>query len=58
MKLQRTIISIIFSLLASFAHAQIVITELMQSNIDCIMDDINDFRLDSGKGGSVRKVKY
>ncbi|MBQ9231334.1 MAG: CotH kinase family protein [Prevotella sp.] len=25
------------------AHAQLVINELMQSNIDCIMDDLNDF---------------
>ena len=25
------------------AHAQLIINELMQSNIDCIMDDINEF---------------
>ena len=25
------------------AQAQLVINELMQSNIDCIMDDLNDF---------------
>ncbi|MBQ9677156.1 MAG: CotH kinase family protein [Prevotella sp.] len=25
------------------AHAQLVINELMQSNIDCIMDDLNEF---------------
>ena len=27
----------------STSHAQLVINELMQSNIDCIMDDLNDF---------------
>ena len=27
----------------STAHAQLIINELMQSNIDCIMDDINEF---------------
>ena len=27
----------------SIAHAQLQINELMQSNIDCIMDDINEF---------------
>ena len=25
------------------AHAQLVINELMQSNIDCVMDDLNEF---------------
>lgn len=28
---------------ASMAHAQLMINELMQSNIDCIMDDLNEF---------------
>ncbi len=42
MKLQSTLIA---CLLASTApmHAQLVINELMQSNIDCIMDDLNEF---------------
>lgn len=30
-------------LLATTANAQVVINEVMQSNIDCIMDDINEF---------------
>ena len=25
------------------SHAQLIINELMQSNIDCVMDDINEF---------------
>ena len=25
------------------SHAQLIINEIMQSNIDCIMDDINEF---------------
>lgn len=29
--------------MASAANAQVVINEIMQSNIDCIMDDLNDF---------------
>ncbi|MCQ2333254.1 MAG: CotH kinase family protein [Paludibacteraceae bacterium] len=28
---------------SSFARAQLVINEIMQSNIDCVMDDINEF---------------
>ena len=28
---------------APAAHSQLIINELMQSNIDCIMDDINEF---------------
>ena len=31
------------SLFPSYANAQLVINELMQSNIDCLMDDINEF---------------
>ena len=38
---------LIIMVLAAFAtlqgHAQLIINELMQSNIDCIMDDLNDF---------------
>ena len=33
----------IFGLFSQMAKAQIVINELMQSNVDCIMDDLNDF---------------
>lgn len=33
--------SLLFGLLS--ANAQVVINEIMQSNIDCIMDDLNDF---------------
>ena len=40
-------LTIIFSILllagGNVAKAQLVINELMQSNIDCIMDDLNDF---------------
>lgn len=32
-----------FALLSGQARAQLVINELMQSNIDCIMDDLNEF---------------
>lgn len=44
MKSNRTIIAIVFFILCcktSFAH--VLINEIMQSNIDCIMDDINEF---------------
>ena len=34
---------ILTTLLATAANAQLVINEVMQSNIDCIMDDINEF---------------
>ena len=33
----------IFSVFGLSAHAQVVINELMQSNVDCIMDDLNEF---------------
>jgi len=38
-------LAIIISLLLGFqtSRAQLVINELMQSNIDCVMDDLNDF---------------
>lgn len=35
--------AMILSMAATGAQAQLVINELMQSNIDCIMDDINEF---------------
>ncbi len=34
---------IAFALMAHSSKAQVVINELMQSNIDCIMDDLNEF---------------
>ena len=37
---------LLFALLTAttiHSHAQLVINELMQSNIDCVMDDLNDF---------------
>ncbi|MBQ8099326.1 MAG: chitobiase/beta-hexosaminidase C-terminal domain-containing protein [Bacteroidaceae bacterium] len=40
----KTILSILtVVLISSASHAKLVINELMQSNIDCIMDDLNDF---------------
>ena len=33
----------LMTLAANNIRAQVVINELMQSNIDCIMDDINEF---------------
>ena len=38
-------LTIIVSLLLGWqtCQAQLVINELMQSNIDCVMDDLNDF---------------
>ena len=41
-KLTSTIITL-FLATATNGHAQLVVNELMQSNIDCIMDDLNDF---------------
>lgn len=34
---------ILTTLMAATANAQLVINEIMQSNVDCIMDDINEF---------------
>lgn len=36
-------VSMLLSLSTVTAHGQLIINELMQSNIDCIMDDLNDF---------------
>ena len=44
MKLKSTIATLwTLTIISANAHAQLVINELMQSNIDCIMDDINEF---------------
>ncbi len=37
------VLSVILGLFPMFTDAQIVINEIMQSNIDCIMDDMNEF---------------
>ena len=42
MKYRHTILAGLLALGTS-AQAQVVINELMQSNIDCIMDDLNEF---------------
>ena len=39
----RFIITTSLCCLAYHAHAQLVINEFMQSNIDCVMDDLNEF---------------
>lgn len=39
----RKLIIGILAILSSSVHAQVVINEIMQSNIDCIMDDLNEF---------------
>ena len=43
MKTRIYITAILFILSAVAARAQVIITELMQSNIDCVMDDLNEF---------------
>lgn len=47
----------------SYARGQIVISELMQSNIDCVMDDLNEYpdswvELRNGGSSSVQLSKY
>ena len=43
-QLTKTVFSLALTVTASLpTQAQLVINELMQSNIDCIMDDLNDF---------------
>ncbi len=37
------VLSVILGLFPMFTDAQIVINEIMQSNIDCIMDEMNEF---------------
>ena len=37
------VLFVILGLFPMFTDAQIVINEIMQSNIDCIMDDMNEF---------------
>lgn len=43
MRLLSTIFAGCLLTMTAPAHAQLLINELMQSNIDCIMDDLNDF---------------
>ena len=44
MKLRNTAIAIMLAAgMCNTAQAQLVINEIMQSNIDCVMDDINEF---------------
>lgn len=40
---RRTIFLIFLSLISEVSRAELVINEVMQSNIDCIMDDVNEF---------------
>ena len=41
--MKKTLFTVICLFCWQVAEAQLVINELMQSNIDCIMDDLNDF---------------
>lgn len=42
--MKRSLLLLYFCILGvALSHAQVVINELMQSNIDCIMDDLNEF---------------
>ena len=42
-EMKRTVFLIILLLGCYSLRAQVVINELMQSNVDCIMDDLDDF---------------
>ena len=42
-KIKSTIITLLMTIISMSAQGQLIINELMQSNIDCIMDDLNDF---------------
>lgn len=41
--MQKLFTLILTALFATTIHAQVMINEVMQSNIDCVMDDINEF---------------
>lgn len=41
--MKKRLLTLLLSASALTANAQLVINEIMQSNIDCIMDDINEF---------------
>ena len=41
--MKKTVLCIILLLGCNSLRAQVVINELMQSNVDCIMDDLDDF---------------
>lgn len=43
MKYRNILLGVLCAVFAPAASAQLVINELMQSNIDCIMDDLNEF---------------
>ncbi|MDO4820216.1 MAG: CotH kinase family protein [Prevotella sp.] len=40
---RKSIVTLLFILTFHCANAQLIINEIMQSNIDCIMDDMNEF---------------
>ena len=42
-EMKKTVLCIILLLGCNSLRAQVVINELMQSNVDCIMDDLDDF---------------
>lgn len=41
--MKTTVLTLLFLLSSTFIHSQVVISEIMQSNVDCIMDDKNEF---------------
>ncbi len=43
MKYRQLFIATLMTAAAATANAQVIITEIMQSNIDCVMDDLNEF---------------
>lgn len=43
MMIKPSVLLAAFSMMATFARSQVVITELMQSNVDCVMDNLNEF---------------
>lgn len=42
-RMLRHFLAVFFAVASLKSHAQVVINELMQSNIDCIMDNLNEF---------------
>ena len=42
-KIRNLLTIAVLTVVAAQTRAQLVINELMQSNIDCIMDDLNEF---------------
>ena len=62
--MKRSILTTTLALaLSAQAQAQLLINELMQSNIDCVMDDMNEFpdswvELYNGGSGAVNLNQY